>query len=126
VDNEPKIDFYKRVALVCRRIPKGTTATYGQIALLCGYPKNSRQVGYALGHHLAEDAPAHRVVNTKGILSGADSFETPSRQRELLEKEGVAVTWTDQGYRVDLKTYGWKNTLRDALWIRNEFEARNI
>ena len=42
------MDFYKRMALVCRRIPEGTVATYGQIALLCRKPKNSRQVGYGL------------------------------------------------------------------------------
>ena len=41
-------DFYRRAAIVCRRIPYGKTATYGQIALLCGKPRNARQVGYAL------------------------------------------------------------------------------
>lgn len=41
-------DFYKRAAIVCRAIPYGKTATYGQIALLCGKPENARQVGYAL------------------------------------------------------------------------------
>lgn len=40
------MDFYERVALVCSRIPAGTVATYGQIALLCGKPRNARQVGY--------------------------------------------------------------------------------
>ena len=43
------MNFYQRVALVCSRIPRGCVATYGQVALLCGKPKNSRQVGYALG-----------------------------------------------------------------------------
>ena len=38
-------DFYKRAAIVCRAIPYGKAATYGQIALLCGKPKNARQVG---------------------------------------------------------------------------------
>ncbi len=121
-----KIDFYKRAALVCRQIPRGTAATYGQIALLCGYPKNSRQVGYALGHHLIGDAPAYRVVNAKGLLSGAASFETPDRQRELLENEGIEVIWTDRGYHVDLNKYGWKNTLEEALWLRSEFKSQNI
>ena len=45
--------FYERVGLVCSRIPRGRVATYGQIALLCGKPENSRQVGYALKHGLA-------------------------------------------------------------------------
>ena len=66
-------EFYRRVGIVCRRIPRGRVATYGQIALLCGKPRNSRQVGYGLKMGLAgEDVPAHRVVNSQGILSGEE------------------------------------------------------
>ena len=68
-------DFYRRAAIVCRAIPYGKAATYGQIALLCGKPKNARQVGYALNRgRLGEGIPAHRVVNSRGILSGAAGF----------------------------------------------------
>lgn len=52
-NEEVSMDFYKRVACVCKRIPYGNVATYGQIALLCGSPRNSRQVGYALNRGLA-------------------------------------------------------------------------
>ena len=70
-------DFYRRAAIVCRRIPYGKTATYGQIALLCGKPRNARQVGYALNRgRLGDGIPAHRVVNSRGILSGVAAFET--------------------------------------------------
>lgn len=40
--------FYEKMSLVCLAIPEGTVATYGQIAMLCGKPGNSRQVGYGL------------------------------------------------------------------------------
>ena len=83
-------DFYQRAAIVCRAIPYGNAATYGQIALLCGKPKNARQVGYALNRgRLGDGIPAHRVVNSRGILSGAAAFETDDMQRRLLEAEGV-------------------------------------
>ena len=39
------MEFYQRVGIVCRAIPVGKVATYGQIALLCGKPRNARQVG---------------------------------------------------------------------------------
>lgn len=42
------MNFYERMRIVCMAIPAGTVATYGQIAMLCGKPKNSRQVGYGL------------------------------------------------------------------------------
>ena len=85
---ESKMDFYKRGALVLKSIPQGKVATYGQIALLCGKPGNSRQVGYGLGRNLmVEDIPAYKVVNAQGILSGAAAFETFDMQKLLLEQE---------------------------------------
>ena len=121
------MDFYKRMEFVMKKIPWGTVATYGQIALLCGRPKNARQVGYALNRGLAgNDVPAHRVVNSRGILSGAASFEIPSLQKDLLEAEDVEVYWEKENYRVDLKKYGWKNTMKDALDLRDVFEAEDV
>ncbi|MBQ7840967.1 MAG: MGMT family protein [Lachnospiraceae bacterium] len=120
------MDFYKRMALVCEKIPEGTVATYGQVALLCGKPKNARQVGYGLKHNLAGQVPAHRVINSKGILSGAVYFDTSDMQKLLLEKEDVEVIWTPEGYQVDIKRFGWKNTLEDARRLREIFEAEGI
>lgn len=118
------MDFYERVAVVCSRIPSGTVATYGQIALLCGKPRNARQVGYALNRGLAgESAPAHRVVNARGVLSGAAAFETFDLQKRLLEKEGVKVVRTPEGdgWQVDLRRWGWKHTMEDVLELRSLF-----
>lgn len=109
------MDFYEKMAQICKRIPSGRVATYGQIALLCGKPNNSRQVGHGLKCGLAgEDIPAHRIVNSKGILSGAAYFDTIDMQKMLLEAEGVTVNRTPKGWQVDLKRFGWKNTLEDA------------
>ena len=70
-------EFYRRMGIVCRRIPRGRVATYGQIALLCGKPRNSRQVGYGLKMGLAgEGDTAHRGVNSQGVLSGAAYLAT--------------------------------------------------
>lgn len=119
------MDFYQRMRYVCLQIPCGRVATYGQIALLCGKPGNARQVGYGLRRGLAGDnVPAHRVVNAAGLLSGAKSFEHPDLQRLLLESEGVLVEMTDQGWKVDLKKFGWKNTMEDARSLRRIFESR--
>lgn len=116
------MDFYQRAALVCRSIPEGKVATYGQIALLCGKPKNARQVGYALNKNRLGSVPAHRVVNAKGVLSGAAAFETPELQKRLLEQEGIQVVLTDARWQVDLKEYQWKNTLEEAVKLREAFE----
>ena len=120
------MNFYQRVQLVCNAIPKGNVATYGQIALLCGKPRNARQVGYALGHDLAGDVPAYRVVNSRGLLSGAAAFETAGQQRMLLKHDGIRVDFTEDGWKVALDRYGWKHTFDDALWFSEEFKRRGI
>lgn len=118
------MDIYKRIGIVCRQIPAGRVATYGQIALLCGKPRNSRQVGYALKKGLAgEDIPAYRVVNSRGILSGASYFETYDMQKLLLEEEGVVVKLWEGAWWVDLKQYGWQNTMEDVYLLQSMFEA---
>ena len=119
------MDIYKRIGIVCNCIPRGQVATYGQIALLCEKPRNSRQVGYALKHGLAGEVPAHRVVNARGLLSGAACFETFDMQKLLLEEEGITVTWTAEGWQVDLKQFGWKNTMDDVLWPQRQFCAKS-
>ncbi|MCI8660152.1 MAG: MGMT family protein [Lachnospiraceae bacterium] len=121
------MDIYKRIGMVCGKIPEGKVATYGQIALLCGKPKNSRQVGFALNRGLSgEKTNAHRVVNRRGILSGAANFETFDMQRLLLEQEGIQVTWTPKGWQVELKRFGWKSTMEDAVMFRKLFEKEGI
>ncbi|MBE5971393.1 MAG: MGMT family protein [Lachnoclostridium sp.] len=116
------MDFYKRIGIVCNHIPQGKVATYGQIALLCGKPKNSRQVGYALKMNLAGEVPAYRVVNSKGVLSGAFHFEMPDLQKILLTEDGIEVIWTPDGWKTDLKKYQWKNTMEEAEKLQYLFK----
>lgn len=117
------MDFYKRVEYISRQIPQGSAATYGQIALLCGKPQGARQVGFALSHRIVGDVPAHRIVNSKGFLSGAGSFETQDMQKKLLRSEKVYV---DKEERVELKKYGWKHTYDDVLFFSKYFEQHDI
>lgn len=112
---EEKMNFYEKMRIVCMAIPEGKVATYGQIAMLCGKPGNSRQVGYGLKHDLAgPDVPAFRVVNGRGELSGAIHFRIHGLQQELLREDGVDVLWNGNIWRVDLKKCGWKTTVEEA------------
>ena len=107
--------FYEKMRIVCLAIPEGRVATYGQIAMLCGSPRNSRQVGFGLKRELAgEDIPAHRIVNSCGVLSGAGQFGIPGWQQSMLAAEGVEVLRDGERWRVDLKKYGWRTTVEEA------------
>ena len=78
-----------RIYAVVRRIPRGSVATYGQVAERAGYPGHARQVGYAL-HALppGTTVPWHRVINARGEVSARADGEGLT-QRLLLEREGV-------------------------------------
>ncbi len=85
--------FYDMVFDLVRLIPKGRVTSYGAIARSIGAGGSARMVGYAMNHaHLAHPTiPAHRVVNSTGLLTGKFHFATPDLMQELLEQEGVLV-----------------------------------
>lgn len=88
---DPPSDRYRRIYDVVARIPKGRVATYGQVAVLSGLPRQARLVGYAL-HALPADGgvPWHRVVNSKGEISlRANGLGHDELQVHLLRREGV-------------------------------------
>lgn len=98
-------DCFERIYTVVRQIPKGTVATYGQIAALAGNPRWARVVGYAL--HVNPDPehiPCHRVVNREGRTAPAFAFGGADLQRAMLEAEGVL--FTPDG-RVPLEHFQW-------------------
>ena len=45
---------------------------------------------------------------------------------ELCAAEGVPVEWTPEGYRVNLKESGWKNTMEEAEALRARFDKEEI
>ena len=94
-------DFAYAVLSAVTEIPEGKVATYGQIARLIGYPKNTRLVARVLSHaDYYGDYPCHRVVNASGRLAPGWAA-----QAMLLQAEGVALI---DATHVSLKLYRWK------------------
>ncbi len=86
-----KKHYISQVHDVVRMIPIGRVSSYGAIAdyLALG---SARMVGFALKNSIMQDdIPAHRVVNSQGVLSGRMAFPTPTYMQEMLEVEGVEV-----------------------------------
>jgi len=103
-----KIDkgkFYEDVYSVVDAIPPGKVLTYGEIALLIGWPQHSRMVGRAMS--LVPPSlklPCHRVVHCGGrLVTGWTD------QRALLEKEGVVFR---SNGNVNVKLCKWDLGLR--------------
>ena len=86
-------NFFDLVYQVARLVPKGRVTSYGAIAKYLGAARSARMVGWAMNgaHNQKPKVPAHRVVNSSGLLTGKHHFGAPDRMQKLLEKEGVKV-----------------------------------
>jgi methylated-DNA-[protein]-cysteine S-methyltransferase len=82
--------FQRAVWAALRRIPRGETRSYGDVARAAGKPEAVRAVGAAIGRNpISVIVPCHRVIGRDGSLTGyAGGLE---RKAWLLHLEGAAV-----------------------------------
>ncbi len=83
-------EFQRAVWRQLQGLVYGTTASYGQIASAIGKPTAARAVGMANNKNLIPIIiPCHRVIGTKGSLTGfAGGLDS---KRWLLRHEGVGI-----------------------------------
>ena len=73
-----------------KKIPKGQTKTYKDIALALKKPKSSRAVANACGKNpLLIKIPCHRVIRSDGKLGGYSGKGGINQKRKLLKEEGA-------------------------------------
>ncbi len=78
--------FQREVWQALRKIPAGTTLSYGRLAARLGRPSASRAVGAANGANpIAIVVPCHRVIGGDGTLTGYAGGL--ARKRWLLDHE---------------------------------------
>lgn len=97
-------NLQQRIWQVVAAIPYGSVATYGDVALLAGWPRAARQVGGVL-KRLPESSklPWYRVINRNGEISLTGEGFT--RQRNALLGENIEVS---QEGKVCLRRYRWQ------------------
>jgi len=83
-------NFFEDVYEVVKLIPKGRITSYGAIAHYLGTRMSARMVGWAMNGCPA-NVPAHRVVNSQGLLTGKHHFKGAKTMQRLLEKEGHKI-----------------------------------
>lgn len=80
--------FTERVYDVVRKIPKGKTMTYGEVAKAMGAPGAARAVGNALNKNRdLKNIPCHRVIRSDGSTGGY-AFGA-KKKIAILKKEGA-------------------------------------
>jgi methylated-DNA-protein-cysteine methyltransferase-like protein len=105
-------ETYERIWHTVRAIPRGSVATYGQVADLAGLPRRARLVGRALKELEDARVPWHRVLRAGGRIAFTRGTRQYREQRARLIAEGVVF----DGDRIDLARYGWSDALDRILW----------
>jgi len=100
-----------------KKIPRGHVTTYGALAKALRLPGGARAVGYAMAAcPNGRGIPWHRVVGAGGRFRMPEPYA--SKQRRLLETEGVAVDLRG----LDIETYGWSP--KKAKTVKRKPERR--
>ena len=79
--------FASKVLAATRKIPRGKTATYKEIAKLVDNQRAYRAVGNILNKNYDSKIPCHRVVRSDGKSGGYN--RGAKKKLALLKKEGA-------------------------------------
>jgi O-6-methylguanine DNA methyltransferase len=82
-----KKTFTQKVYEVVKKIPKGKTLTYTQVAKKAGSPRAFRAVGNALSKNFDPSIPCHRVIGSDGTMHGYN--RGIENKINMLKKEGA-------------------------------------
>ena len=90
LDLQGATDFELALTEALRRVPRGETVSYGELAALAGRPRAPRAAGtFCARNRFSLVVPCHRVVGADGI--GSYGSLGIDYKRRLLELEGVSV-----------------------------------
>jgi len=79
--------FSQKVYEIVKKIPKGKTLTYKEVARLVGRPLAFRAVGNILNKNYDKEIPCHRVIRSDGKMGGYNRGN--KKKVEILRMEGV-------------------------------------
>jgi methylated-DNA-[protein]-cysteine S-methyltransferase len=84
--------FQQRIVQHCRKIPRGKTLSYGELAAKAGSPGAARAVGSVMAkNRFPIVVPCHRVVGSGGGLGGFSAPEGLTLKTRMLQLEGCEV-----------------------------------
>ena len=90
IDLDVAGSFTCRVLNLIRSIPYGSVKSYREVAILAGSPRSARAVGGAMAANpVPVIIPCHRVVSSRGCLTGYTAPGGLELKKILLQMEGV-------------------------------------
>lgn len=83
------MSFKEKVLEVVKKIPKGKTLSYREVAGKAGNPKAARTVGNIMAGNKDKAVPCHRVIKSDGALGGYNGLR--GEKIKLLRSEGAKI-----------------------------------
>ncbi len=90
-----------RILAAIHAIPRGSIASYGEIARRAGLPRRARLVARLLSQNTDPDLPWHRVLRADGRIAFIPGSKAFREQSTRLKREGVKVEKGRVRVRVD-------------------------
>jgi O-6-methylguanine DNA methyltransferase len=84
---DPKNSFSTKIFDIVRRIPRGKTLTYQEVARRAGRPRAYRAIGNILNTNYDPDIPCHRVIRSDGTAGGWNRGKAAKRRKLDEEKK---------------------------------------
>lgn len=81
--------FRDAIFSVVKKIPKGQTMTYKEVAIASGYPLASRAVGNTLNTNYDPSIPCHRVIRSDGKTGGYNRGS--AKKAAILQQEKADI-----------------------------------
>jgi O-6-methylguanine DNA methyltransferase len=78
----------EKVYEVTKKIPKGSTLTYKQVAIKVGHPNAARAIGTILSKNFNKDIPCHRVIRSNGKMGGYNRGGVAVKEK-ILDQEKI-------------------------------------
>ena len=78
--------FREHVLKIVRKIPKGKTMTYRDVATKAGSPNASRAVGSIMRANYDLTVPCHRVIKSDGTLGNYNRGGSEEKRRILIQE----------------------------------------
>lgn len=109
----PRAAALEAIWRAVRAIPRGTVASYGEVARQAGLPGRARLVGFALRQAPRSAAlPWHRVLGAGGRIAFPPGSRLHAEQARRLRAEGLSVA----GRRVRGAREARVRSLDELLW----------
>ncbi len=83
-----KTTFKEKVQAVVKKIPRGKTMTYKEVATKAGNPGGARAVGTIMSKNFDPKVPCHRVIRSDGKIGNYNRGGMAAKMK-LLKKEGA-------------------------------------